>query len=362
MNKFLFLSIVLIIYFLLHYFVYIRIIKGLKLSSLTCTIIKIFFFIAGISFFLDRFLRHHNISLNPVSYFASLWLGIISTAFSLFILQSVLACFFPRKKKLLTIITIVLIICLSCFCLFNAQVIQIKEIHIPIENLPPELNGFSIVQLSDLHLDALKSLKWFHSIMEKVNNLNPDLVIITGDLLDARCDGLDKFSEPLRQLQPPHGIMAVTGNHEYYTGINKFLAFAKKSNIIVLRNSSKTIANAIQFVGINDNTGKSFSEEGSNLISAMKNCNLSKPIILLSHQPKYFKKASEMGVDLQLSGHTHAGQIPPMDLIVHLLYEYPYGLYKYNSSYIYTSCGTSTWGPPMRLFSRSEIVKIILIK
>ena len=224
-----------------------------------------------------------------------------------------------------------------------------------------ELTGFSIAHLSDLHLDGLKTLKWFQSIIMRVNNLNPDLIVITGDLIDSACDGLEKFCEPLRQLKAPYGVFAITGNHEYYVGINRFLEFAEKSNIIVLRNSSRTIANAIELIGIDDDTGKRFSLAGSDLKKAIANCDSSKPLILLSHQPKYFTEVSAMGIDIQLSGHTHAGQIPPMDLIVSLLYEYPYGLYRNDSSYIYTSCGTGTWGPPMRLFSRSEIVKIILV-
>ena len=141
-----------------------------------------------------------------------------------------------------------------------------------------------------------------------------------------------------------------------------FIEIAKNSNITVLRNEKITIADAFELAGIDDKTGRRFSEVGSDLNSALKNVDFTKPVILLSHQPDIFDEAAKLGVDLQLSGHTHAGQIPPMDLIVMLAFKYPYGLYRKNGSYLYTTSGTGIWGPPMRLFSRCEIVKIVLEK
>jgi len=116
----------------------------------------------------------------------------------------------------------------------------------------------------------------------------------------------------------------------------------------------------IELVGIDDKTDKRFSGIGSDLKLALKNCDSKKLIVLLSHQPDIFDEAEKSGVVLQLSGHTHAGQIPPMDLIVLFAFKYPYGLYQKKSSYLYTTSGTGIWGPPMRFFSRCEIVKIIL--
>jgi uncharacterized protein len=214
--------------------------------------------------------------------------------------------------------------------------------------------------LSDLHLDFLKSDKWLKDIINKTNNINPDLIVITGDLIDNDLSKIQQFCESLKKLKSKYGVYAVTGNHEFYVGINEFIKVAQHSNIKVLRNEKETISDSIELIGIDDNTGKRFSEIGSDLKTALKNCDLKKPIILLSHQPDIFSEAVKNGVDLQLSGHTHAGQIPPMDLIVKFYFKYPYGLYHRNLSYLYTTSGTGIWGPPMRLFSRSEIVKIIL--
>ena len=226
--------------------------------------------------------------------------------------------------------------------------------------LPEKFSGFTIVQLSDIHLNLLRSEKWLSQIVDKTNNLKPDIIVITGDLIDSELGEVKRFSSILKNLKSKYGVYAVAGNHEFYARYEKFLALAKESNIIILKNEKVTVAGAIELAGIDDETGKRFSQSGSNLEKVLKDCDFRKPVILLSHQPDVFDEAVKFGVDLQLSGHTHAGQIPPMDLIVQFYFKYPYGLYRKNSSYIYTTSGTGTWGPPMRLFTRDEIVKIIL--
>ncbi|MGA1870429.1 MAG: metallophosphoesterase [bacterium] len=363
MNKFyffLFIVLFTLLYCALHYFVYIRIVNSLKLNSVSCALLRAFFLCAALSFFVDKLL-HNRLFIKSLAYFGAIWLGIISIAFSLFVLQYCVELALSYKSMWFTVFTLILILSLSLFSIKRASHTRVKEIAIPIENLPPQLNGFTIVQLSDLHLDRLKSLEWLQSIIDTTNKLKPDSIVITGDLLDSECnDTIDRFSPLFRKLSSPHGIIAITGNHEYYAGIDKFLEFAEKSNITVLQNASLTIKNTIQIIGINDDTGKRFSESGKDLTFALRECDLLKPLILLSHKPEGFSKAAAIGVDLQLSGHTHAGQIPPFDFLVHLLYKYAYGLHTEESSFIYTTSGTGTWGPPMRLFSHSEIVKILL--
>ena len=194
--------------------------------------------------------------------------------------------------------------------------------------------------------------------------LHPDLIVITGDLIDTDICRLDGFCEILRGLKAKYGVYAVTGNHEYYTGIPLFMKIAANSNIEVLRNTNVLIAGVIELAGIDDAHEAEQFENISpkeNLESALPKVDFRKPVILLSHQPDVFDLARDMGVSLQLSGHTHAGQLPPFDLLVQILFEYPFGLYKRGTSYLYTSCGAGFWGPPMRLFTKSEIVKFILI-
>ncbi|GAG93227.1 unnamed protein product, partial [marine sediment metagenome] len=135
----------------------------------------------------------------------------------------------------------------------------VKEIEIEIEKLPQRLSGFTIIQLSDLHLNFLKSTKWLDRIVGETNNLKPDLVVIAGDLIDADPCEFTEFCEVLKRLNSKYGVFAITGNHEYYAGIDKFLRAAEKSNITVLRNEKITVADSIELVGIDDNTGRRFS-------------------------------------------------------------------------------------------------------
>jgi len=223
------------------------------------------------------------------------------------------------------------------------------------------MSGFAIIQLSDLHLQKWRSEKWLRHVVEETNRQDPDLVLITGDLIEEHMDRCQKFIPILRRVESKQGVFAITGNHEFYSGIQNFLAFSQKAGIRVLRNEKVTMGDNLIIIGMDDITGRMFSSPRPDLETLLEDCNPNQPIILLTHRPEGFKEAADMGVDLHLSGHTHAGQIPPMDLIVLLTYRYPFGLYRYGSAFIYTTCGTGIWGPPMRFLSRSEIVKIVLV-
>ena len=157
-------------------------------------------------------------------------------------------------------------------------------------------------------------------------------------------------------------MLDVTVNLDFFSGIRDFMDFAKHSGIRVLRNERVTIAGAIVIVGVEDPTSDRFSEKGPDLDSALAGVNTKNPIILLNHRPARFDEAMKRGVDLQLSGHTHAGQLFPINFLIGLVYKYPYGFYKVGDSYIYTTSGSGLWGPTMRFLNRSEIVKFVLKK
>ena len=355
------------IYLGMHYYVYTRIITGLMLKVPAINYLKTFFLIAALSFVLSEYLSRH-ISTSWVKYFAYLgviWIGIISISFSVFFISDIFKIFIHTQnfKYYSTICSIIAILLVTAFSLYNvSREIRIKEVKIKIDKVPKELSGFTIVQLSDVHVDLLKSVKWLDDIVSKTNALNPDLIVITGDLIDYDLCNLEEYCKILKKLKSKYGVYGITGNHEYYTGYEKFLNIAENINMKVLKNEKVTIADSIELVGTNDEAGKRFPGGSPDLKLALKGSDFKKPVILLAHRPTRFKEAVDLGVDLQLSGHTHAGQIPPVDLITKLIFKYPYGLHKLKSSYIYTTFGTGTWGPPMRLFSRSEIVKIILEK
>ena len=327
--------------------------------------LRILFLLLGMSFFLGEFLtrRFATVWVKPVVYIGTIWFGTIFIALTIFFIIDILRlCFHSQSFRYYsTIVGLVALCIMSIYSVYNGtRRPVVKPVQIKIQKLSDDLNGFRIVQLSDLHLNFMKSKRWLEGVVEKTNELKPDLIVITGDLVDADLCKFREFCVVLKQLNAKYGVFAVTGNHEYYAGIDMFSEIARDSNITVLRNQKTTIADVIELVGIDDKAGKSFSETGPDLTKAMRDCDLTKLVILLSHQPDVFDKAVDLGVDLQLSGHTHAGQILPIDLIVMCYFKYPYGLYHKNSSYIYTTSGTGTWGPPMRFSSRSEIVKIIL--
>jgi predicted MPP superfamily phosphohydrolase len=185
-------------------------------------------------------------------------------------------------------------------------------------------------------------------------------VAVTGDILDEDISSNHRLKEILTNLQARHGVHLVTGNHEFYHGLENFLQFISRTPFKILRNEFTELSPEITLIGLDDpeiqNTGK-YLEKEENVFRDLKTGDFN---ILLYHRPNFFHRFADLGVDLQLSGHTHNGQMFPMELIVNLVYRYPWGLYRKGSSFLYTSCGTGIWGPRMRTFSRSEIVQIVV--
>jgi predicted MPP superfamily phosphohydrolase len=361
MSFIIFIVIVSAVYFGLHYFVYKCLARSLVQADNARKIIKWFFWFSGSSFFIGLMLSR-GLKIHILLFYSYTWLGVIAAAFFVFFLQWPAAKIFPAHSRLFAVIALCVTGIVSFYSLVNGlRMPEVKRIAIPMKKLPPQLSGFSIVQISDLHLEAYSSPKRLAYIVDTVNALKPDLIVITGDLIDGGDPGDAVFCHQLKRLASTHGVLAITGNHEFYAGIENFFQLASCANIKILRNESVVIAGNLQIIGLDDDTGKQFGSGGPDLDTPLKTCDTTQPVILLYHRPAGFDKAVEKGVDLQLSGHTHAGQIPPMDLLVWLYYKYPYGLYKRDGSFIYTTSGTGYWGPSMRFSSRCEIVRFRLI-
>ena len=357
-----FIVIALSVYGAMHWFVYQRIAAGLVLSVGQRLALKIFMLAGALSFILAEFISRRNpIYLLRLAGF--IWMGIIAIALAFLLLEVLLSLLFPGSRKSLVIIALAIISMISGFSIFNAaRYPGITQIKVPLRNLPAELDGFTIVQLSDLHLGNLISLKRLDWIVKRVNGQHPDLICITGDVLDGDLCQSEDYCRLLLELKAKHGVVAVTGNHEFYGGIDLFTELARKSNWRVLRNQAWNLDDKLDIIGLDDDAGERFNFSGPDLSGALRSAITDVPKILLYHRPAGFPAAVRQGIDLQLSGHTHAGQIPPMDFLVWLIYKYPSGLYRSGQSHIYTSSGTGTWGPPMRFLSRSEIVKLTLVR
>ncbi|MBP1637778.1 MAG: metallophosphoesterase [Bacteroidetes bacterium] len=233
-----------------------------------------------------------------------------------------------------------------------------KIVHLPIQSSRPLKNKkIKIIAISDVHLGVSIEKKRLGEYVKMINSQEPDLVLIAGDLIDRSIKPVinQKMDEELRQIIAPLGVYAVSGNHEYYgEGGDAISDFYRKSNIILLRDSAALINNEFYVIGHEDKTNSHRKE----LSDILKNTDPSKPTILLDHQPTHLEDAEKNNIDLQLSGHTHNGQIFPGNLIVKNIFELGYGYKQKGNTHYYVSSGLGLWGPQYRVGSQSELVVI----
>ncbi len=246
--------------------------------------------------------------------------------------------------------------------MINAWNIQVTQQEIRLKGLTHEIRA---MHLSDIHIGHFRGEKFLQKIVKKTNKQNVDVVFITGDLFDGRINLTKKDLAPLTQLNAP--VYFVEGNHDKYTGVQTIKAMLKDIDVQVLENEV-THFNELQIIGLNhmaaDN--KSFnmhaSSAGPTIETTLASLNLfeNKPTVLLHHSPDGIQYANQHGVDLFLAGHTHAGQLFPVKYIAHLLFDYNKGLHDYQGTKIFVSQGAGTFGPPMRVGTKSEITVLTL--
>jgi predicted MPP superfamily phosphohydrolase len=251
--------------------------------------------------------------------------------------------------------------------LWNARrTARVREVRVPIAGLPPALNGLSIVQITDLHVGPTIKRGYLQAIVDRVNALEPDLVAITGDLVDGRVADLHEDVAPLAGLRARHGRYVVTGNHEYYSGAREWVAALRGLGLTVLLNEHVLIERGgarLLLAGVTDAMAHHIvPEHRSDPQRALAEAPAdASPRVLLAHQPRSAAAAAEAGFDLQLSGHTHGGQIWPFHHFVPLQQPFTAGLHRLGRLWVYTSRGTGYWGPPLRLGAPSEITRIRLV-
>ena len=240
--------------------------------------------------------------------------------------------------------------------------VEVKRVAVRIKKLPGALNGLRLVQLSDMHVGLTIGRDFVEDVVRKVNALEPDIVAITGDLIDGSVEDLGPAVAPLGEIRAKLGTYFVTGNHEYYSGADPWLAFLRSIGIKALRNEHVELSmngEAIHLAGVDDWTAHQFGNgHGADMERAMEGRDASKPVVLLAHQPIHFDEARAHGVDLQISGHTHGGQIFPFGFLTRLAQPFVSGLHRRGDSQIYVSSGTGYWGPPMRIAAPAEITLI----
>jgi predicted MPP superfamily phosphohydrolase len=256
------------------------------------------------------------------------------------------------------------LIAIAVALLEGLRVPRVRSLTVPASGNAASLSGLTIVQLSDVHIGPTHRRAFLSAVVDRVNELAPDLVVITGDLVDGSVHSTGDQLLPLRDLKAPLGVAYVPGNHEYYHGGPAWTAHIASLGIRVLLNEGELVGHGDRkffLAGLDDPTSRRAQGGGPDLRRALANRPDGAPTILLSHQPIGFEEAAAAGVHLQLSGHTHGGQIFPFGWLVSLRYPFVAGLYQIGESYLYVSRGTGFWGPPMRLAAPSEITELELV-
>ncbi|MBN1545904.1 MAG: metallophosphoesterase [Syntrophaceae bacterium] len=261
---------------------------------------------------------------------------------------------------------------LACICLsvlicvygfYEAYHIRIDHLVIPTTKLSSQLSRFRIVQISDLHLGLMTEPEQINRIVQAIKKTKPDLLVCTGDLIDGQPDSFAPQLDPLRHINPPYGKYAVTGNHEFYVGIERAVMWLKWSGFKVLRGETADVAGLINLVGVDDH--EAFRSQLSPSTPKTNHAMMSKSnrfTVFLKHRPLIDPDMQKIA-DLQLSGHTHQGQIFPFGLITRLFFPYHSGTYTLENGFqLHVSRGTGTWGPPMRFLAPPEISVIDLVR
>lgn len=312
------------------------------------------FIVLGLPLIIWRFFYREPF-MYSYKYVGYIWMGFLMIAICFFIFKDIIRLIIPKarhKNTSLTTYALIATFVAAIYGAFNEKNVLIKRIDLKIPKLQKELK---IVQLTDLHLLDIKRQDWLREIVIKVNDEKPDFIFITGDLIDGDvCKA--GYCEILKSFKSKYGTYAISGNHEYYAGLENFIEASQAGNFKIVKNECIVHKESgIAISGIDDSESYVHMGIKNNVKKILAKCPSDIPNIFLSHRPENFNEANGL-TSLQLSGHTHGGQLIPGSILIYLLYKYPYGLYEKNNSYVYTSSGTGGWGPPMRILTNSEIV------
>ncbi|NWF90191.1 MAG: metallophosphoesterase [Ignavibacteriaceae bacterium] len=365
------------VYAAVNYYIFIRGWQALSSASYIKPFYAVIFVVAALSYIAAKFLDG---KVPHFLYEALIWIGSFWFAFMLYFFLSIVLVdflrllnwklnFFPQfimenyaevKRYLLAAVVII-----SCIIILigylNTRRIAVNSLSIELPRKQSHLQELNTVVLSDLHLSVINDEKWLENIVSKINELNPDVVFIPGDFVDERAETLklEKIGGSLSKIKTKYGVFASTGNHEFINGIKGTSKFITDNGINLIRDSFQLIENNFIVAGREDESKKNFTgEQRRSLNEIMNEVDKNYPVILLDHTPFKLEEAEANGVDLQLSGHTHHGQMFPLNFITKMIYEVSWGYKKKSDTHFYISCGVGTWGPPVRLGSESEIVNL----
>ena len=360
----LFISIVQSILFFGHWFLYRTVVRFSGVASpaklFTLRIALVLLSVSLVTTSLLAF-RYSNLLVRGLYTVAASWLGVLY----LFILASILCWTFyglaklfhiPLNEKILIGVLMGIALVASVYGFINSGMIRITRVNLPLPNCPGQWKGKTAVWVSDTHLGPVRNYKFAQDVAAMINSLNPDILFIGGDLYDVEAVDLGRMIEPFSRISPPLGTFFVTGNHEEFGDNTPFLEAIRRAGIRVLYNE-KIDVDGLQIVGVDYRDSR--SEDQFRKILKKMDIDHRKPSILLKHAPFNLEVSKERGISVQLSGHTHHGQVFLFRFITSKVYRgYDYGLKWFGNLLVYTSSGAGTWGPPMRIDTKPEIVAI----
>jgi predicted MPP superfamily phosphohydrolase len=366
-----------------HYYLWARLVRDVALPAvwqrtLTTALILLFVLIPT-SFFVRRSGAAWTL---PVIWVSSVWIGLMFLFFAVLSVADLARGLVtlasrlgeapatdPERRQLLSrafgLLVVLVAGGLSVAAVRSGLAkVAVREISVRLRRLPQKLDGLTIVQLTDVHVGPTIGRPFIEEIVARTNATNPDVIAITGDLVDGSVEDLRDHVAPLAALRARYGVYFVTGNHEYYSGVPAWCDELTRLGIRVLRNERVSIGDdeaSFDLAGIDDAQSQQFGEgHGPDLARAVEGRDVTRELVLLAHQPRAVFEAVTHGVGLQLSGHTHGGQIWPWNYFVRLQQPVVAGLARFSETQVYVSSGTGYWGPPMRLAAPAEITRVTL--
>lgn len=367
------------VYSAVHVYVFLRLRSAFPFGHFSGTLIGLFMAAMILSPIMVRLIERsgYETPARLLSYLGYTWMGVIFLFFCLSLLTDFYRLALYGTEALLFkgsmavmpsakaafLIPLLLALAISLYGYFEARDIRMKSYTVHAPNLPETIGRLRIAQISDVHLGLIVREERLGRIIKAIREANPDILVSTGDLVDGQIDSLTNLADALKEIRPRYGKYAVTGNHEFYAGLPQALEITKRAGFTVLRNEAAVAGGLVNIVGIDDPTAKQFGlavgEPERDLLARLPRDRFT---VLLKHQP--IIRGKSIGLyDLQLSGHTHKGQIFPFRLLVGIFYPYVTGWHAFaQGSHLYVSPGTGTWGAPIRFLAQPEVTVIDLVR